>query len=117
MAGTDSMTSTWSVAGDQCGQFVLQFEGVEAVRGMPATVTSARHPGQRRGDPAPAAADVVVVHRLAQHDVGVGVEALGELVAVVLEVGLDGVPPALEGSSSPGASGRTARGARGRCGS
>ena len=44
----------------------------------------------KRGvDAAPAAADVVQVHRLREQQVGVGVEAADELVAVVLEVALD----------------------------
>ena len=47
-------------------------------------------------DAAASAADVVVVHRVAEHDVAVGVEAPGELRALVLEVALDRVPPARE---------------------
>ena len=44
---------------------------------------------QRGVDAAPAAAEVVQVHRLGEQQVGVGVEAADELVAVVLEVALD----------------------------
>ena len=61
---------------------------------MPAIVTSAVIARERRGDAAAAAADVVVVHRLDEHDVGVRVEAARELVAVVLEVRLDRVAAA-----------------------
>ena len=64
---------------------------------MPATVDRRRVTrAERRGHAAPAPAHVVVVHGLAQDDVGVRVEAPGQLVAVVLQVGLDGVAPALE---------------------
>ncbi len=57
---------------------------------MPATVTSARTLAERPLDPTPAPTDVVVVHGLAQDDVGVRVEALGQFVPVMLEIGLDG---------------------------
>ena len=40
------------------------------------------------------ATHVVAVHRLGEHDVGVGVEAAGELAGVVVEVALDGEPAA-----------------------
>ena len=63
---------------------------------MPAIVTWAVMRPSAARDAAAAAADVVVVHRARQHDVGVGVEAARELLAVVLEVRLDRVLPALE---------------------
>ena len=44
---------------------------------------------RRRFEPTPAAADVVQVHRLADGEIGVGVEAAHELVAVIVEVALD----------------------------
>ena len=56
---------------------------------MPMTRVAAGHPGHRRGQVAAAAGDVVEVHRLADHQVAVGVEAAPELGAVVLEVALD----------------------------
>ena len=64
-----------------------------------ATVSSARIRRQRRGHPAAAAADVVGVHRLGQHQVGVRVEPPAELAAVVVEVRLHRVPAAAQRSS------------------
>ena len=63
---------------------------------MPAMVDVGGDGRQRGGDAAAVAADVVVVHRLRQHEVGVGVEAPHQLVAVVVEVGLDRVATAGE---------------------
>ena len=63
---------------------------------MPARATSHRTRLERGHEAAAAAADVVVVHRVAEHDVAVRVEALGELLALVVEVALDRVPPARE---------------------
>ena len=48
-------------------------------------------------DPATIAADIVVVHGLAEQNVGVGVEALRQLLTLVLEIGLNGVAAALQG--------------------
>ena len=39
----------------------------------------------------------MVVHGLAQDDVGVGIESLRQLLSVVLQIGLDRVAAALEG--------------------
>ena len=64
---------------------------------MPAMVTSAVMVASAARDAAAVAADVVVVHRLGQHEVGVGVEAADELVAVVVDVRLDRVAAADEG--------------------
>src|ERR1700738_3391570 len=44
---------------------------------------------------ATASADIVRVHRLHESDIAVGVEPAGELVAVEVEVGLDGEPSAV----------------------
>src|SRR5690606_30697235 len=52
-----------------------------------------RDPAQSAIDPAAAAADVVPVHHLGQRHVAVGVEAPGQLLAVVLEIGLHRKPP------------------------
>jgi hypothetical protein len=41
---------------------------------------------------APAASDVVAVHRLGRRDVAAGIEPRGQLVGMVVQVGLDGVP-------------------------
>ena len=68
-----------------------------------------RDPLQRSLDTAAAAADVVRVHRLGEHQVGVRVEPPAQLVAVVLQVGLHRVPAAaqrilvaLAGPAEPG---------------
>src|SRR5690606_17602073 len=53
-----------------------------------------RDPRERRRVPATVPADVVGEHRAGERDVAVGVEAQRELGAVVVEVGLDGEPPA-----------------------
>ena len=77
-------------------ELLLLPERVQAIR------CDARHAGLRlhslqgAGDAAPASADVVMVHRLAERHVGVRVEALRELLPLVLQVRLDGVAPALE---------------------
>ena len=54
----------------------------------PMASTGARTRRHRRVGAAPPAAEVVQVHRLGEQQVGVGVEAAHELVAVVLEVAL-----------------------------
>ena len=56
---------------------------------MPIVRTGTRDPLHRRLEPAPATTDVLQVHRLADHEVGVRVEAADELVAVIVEVALD----------------------------
>ena len=62
---------------------------------MPATRTSAVTPASARGHAAPAAADVVAVHGLAQHEVASwGRSGATSFSALVVEVGLDGVPTA-----------------------
>ena len=77
---------------------------------MPAIVTSAVMRPSAACDPAAPAADVVVVHRPRQHDVGVRVEAVGELLAVVLEVRLDLRSGRRRAAARPpGGRGRTAR--------
>src|SRR5690606_19711917 len=49
---------------------------------------------ERCRDPVAVAAHIVRVHRLDEHEVAVRVEAPGELVAVEVEVALDGEAPA-----------------------
>ena len=63
---------------------------------MPATVTSAF---TRRSacTPTTTTPHVVVVHGLAEENVGVRVEALGQLLSVMLEIGLNGISAALQG--------------------
>ena len=56
---------------------------------MPRVSARRPHARHRPGDAAAVAGDVVEVHRRADHDVAVGVEAPAELGAVVLEVALD----------------------------
>ena len=56
---------------------------------MPIVRTGTRMRSIAVSSAAPAATDVVQVHRLADHEIGVGVEAAHELVAVVLEIALD----------------------------
>ena len=56
-----------------------------------ATTTRGGGPAEGGAHAAAATADVVGVHRLCQHDVGVGVEAAADLAGVVVEVALDGV--------------------------
>ncbi len=56
---------------------------------MPRTSVGDPHPRHGGLEAAPAGADVVEVHGLADHQVAVGVEAADELVAVVVEVALD----------------------------
>ena len=79
------------------GQLVL---GAPAGRGGPSDAgdrdLGAYTVARARGHATAAPPDVVVVHGLAQHDVGVGVEASEQLVPVVLEVRLDGVATALK---------------------
>ena len=77
-------------------ELLLLGERVEAVRRDARHDGLRPHPPQRLGDAAPAPADVVMVHRLAERDVGVRVEALRQLLPLVLQVRLDGVAPALE---------------------
>jgi hypothetical protein len=84
------------VARDEIGELVLEPEGVEAVARDAGDRDFGSDTGKRFGNAAPAPPDVVVVHRLRKHDVRVGVEPPGELVAVILEVRLDRVVPAFE---------------------
>src|ERR1039457_5056355 len=67
-------------------------EGVEAVAVDSRDEGACPYPAQRGGRSAAAAADVVTVHRLGQRDVAAGVESPGELVGMVVKIGLDGVP-------------------------
>src|SRR5690349_21909441 len=83
-------------AGDELDQLVLEPQRIETIRGDPGDGDLRADARERGGDTTASAADVVVVHRLAQHDVGVGVEAARELPTVVLEVRLDRVPTAGE---------------------
>ena len=50
-------------------------------------------PAKGRDGTAAPAAEVVEVHRAVQHEVAVGIEALWELAAVMVEVGLHLEPP------------------------
>ena len=63
---------------------------------MPITVACAVTPRQGVGDASSTPAHVVMVHRLTQDDIAVGVEAGGQFLAVVAQVGLDGVSPAIQ---------------------
>ena len=82
--GMSSASSSWSRS------------GYSRSEEMPASVTRPVMRPSAARDAAAAAADVVVVHHARQHDVGVRVEAAGQLLAVVLEVRLDRVLPARE---------------------
>ena len=83
----------------------------------PTTVSGAVDAAQRRRHAAAAAADVEQAHGLGERDVGVRVEAAGQLVRVVVEVGLDGeAAPRRRGPRRPAGRGRTAGRARSRSG-
>ena len=64
---------------------------------MPATVTSAFTRRSAFTTPTAATPDIVVIHGLAEENVGVRVEPLGQLLSVVLEIRLNGVAAALQG--------------------
>ena len=71
-----------------------QPQRVEAVGRDPRDVEGALEAAQGGVEAAPAAADVVAVHRLGEHDVAVGVEPARQLRRVVVEVALDVVAAA-----------------------
>src|SRR3954449_395962 len=88
------------------GDLLLSLDGEQPVAVDADDERPGRHPGQRSGQSAATAADVVRVHRLDQRDVAVRIEAAGELVAVEVEVRLDGeAAAAAEGADAalPGA--------------
>jgi hypothetical protein len=78
--------------GDAGREVLLLGERVEAVAVDSRDEGACPYPAQRGGRSAAAAADVVTVHRLGQRDVAAGVESPGELVGMVVKIGLDGVP-------------------------
>ena len=82
--GSSRPSSSWSSSG---------YRRSDAI---PATVMSACTWPRACCQPTAPPAHVVVVHGLAQHDVGVGVEPFDQLVPVVLQVRLHGEPPAFE---------------------
>ena len=83
-----------TVNSEQLRQLPLEPERIEAVRGDPGDAHLSLDPGGRRLGSAVAAAKVEMVHRLAEHQVTVGVETADHLVPVVLEIGLDRIAPA-----------------------
>ena len=93
---SDSMTVDAGRTGDELGELLLEPQRVEPVRRDAGERHRAGDAGERGADTAAPATDVVVVHRLRQRDVGVGVEARRQLLAVVLEVRLDRVAAAVE---------------------
>ena len=115
----DSITSTPVAPRDQLGELVLEPQRVEAVRrdagdASPAPVMRASAAAM---PPRPRPTSWWFIASR-QHDVGVRVEARGELLAVVLEVRLDRVAAAVERvARRPGGRARTARRTRARTGS
>ena len=83
----------------EVGEFLLQPQRIEPVGRDAADDDRHRDPAQRGSHAAPAAADVVGVHRLGQRDVAAGVEARGQLAGVVVQIGLHRVAAA--GQSGP----------------
>ncbi len=81
----------------QLGHLPLEAQRVEPVAVDPGHRHPAAHPSEGGGQAAPAPADVVVVHRLREDDVAAGVEPPGQLVGVVIEVRLHGIPATAAG--------------------
>ncbi len=75
---------------------MLKFEGIEAIGGDAGHRHFGPHVAQGALNPASPSTDVMVIHRLAEHDIGVGVEAFRQLVPVVLKIRLHGISAALE---------------------
>src|SRR5262249_1416003 len=96
----DDRVDHGDVAGgrDQLGELVMESKGVGPIPRDAGQGDLSGDPRERGLDSTPAAPDVVVVHRLAQHAVGVGVESARKLVAVIPEVRLHRVPAAFERS-------------------
>lgn len=82
---------------------------VEPVRVDPDSDHTGRHPCQRGSHSATTSADIVGVHRLREDEVGVGVEPPTELLAVVVQVALDGIPAAPTQRVLPGCGSRPKR--------
>src|SRR5690606_19664719 len=76
--------------GEVLGDRALARDGEETVTVDAEHEPQCGRPSQRRRDPVAIPADVVRVHRLDEHEVAVGVEPPRELVAVEVEVALDG---------------------------
>src|ERR1700677_3626946 len=76
---------------NELGQLILQTKRIEAIRIDAEHRGAALNGAERRSHSAASAAHIVMVHRLTQDDVAVCVKATSELLAVILQVGLDRV--------------------------
>ena len=99
----EAVVAVVGVDGDQrpgrrCGgdQLALRRAGTAGRSRRPRPSARAVIRCERSVDAAAAAADVVRVHRLGEHHVGVRVEPPAQLVAVVVQVGLHRVPAAAQ---------------------
>lgn len=78
----------------QCRQLLLLGSRVQPVRVDAHDQRGHVRPAQRTGGPAPAAADVVPVHRLGERHIAARVEPAHQLLRVVVEIRLHPVAPA-----------------------
>ena len=85
-----------AVTRQQSSDLLLLVERVEPVARDARDRDARANGAECRGDATAGATDVVVVHRLTQHDVRVRVESSVQLLALVLQVGLHGVATAVQ---------------------